>query len=143
MKTLRQVPVFRKHVKKKSAHNRQPVRTVEGNEWDNIIGDELVNEVGVEFDSLGIHGIVTTTLWDDPGPGYREAVRLDTVCLQEGNILLPQFIGISGYISIFSVELHSDEYRVCRIRTMPYCMARKFQEVIPDGFSATINIYRA
>lgn len=34
-------------------------------EWNDSVGDELVDEVGIEFDSLAVCRIFTATQWDN------------------------------------------------------------------------------
>lgn len=54
--------------------------------------NELVNEVRVELNTLGVDGVITATKGDDACPRNRETVGLDTVRRQQRNILLPQLV---------------------------------------------------
>ncbi len=76
---------------------------------------------------LRVDGVVATAEGDDASPCDREAVCLDAVLLQEGDVFLPARIRVGRDVAIAAVE----------------GFARRPAEVVPDGFSATINVRRA
>lgn len=75
-------------------------------ERNDAVDDELVDEVRVEFYSLGIDGVVAAAQWDDSWPGDGKPVRLHAILTQQRDIVFPTFVRVGGNVPIFSIESH-------------------------------------
>jgi len=96
-------------------------------EGNDSVGEELVDKVGVELDSLGVYGIVTTAQWDDAGPRDGEPVSLHAILVQQGDVILPTLVRIGGDVSILAIE----------------SLARRPGKVVPDRFATAVDVSRA
>jgi hypothetical protein len=128
MKFLRQVPVVEglKRIRSTNLnpdHHRDQYTYHEGS---NACSEELVNNFGVELDSLGVNRVVPSSKRDDAGPGNGEPVGSDAVLLEKGNIFPPEAIRVCSNIAILTVQSLSGSPR----------------EIVPDGFASTVDINR-
>lgn len=96
-------------------------------EGDNAVGEQAVDKLAVVLDALRVDGVVATAEGDDTSPSNREAVCLDAVLPQEGDVLLPAGVRVGCDIAVAAVE----------------SLAGGPAEVVPDGFSATVDVCRA
>lgn len=68
----------------------------EGDEGGDAVVEELIHVFLVEFDALGVEGIVAAAERDDAGPGDGEAVGFGTIGFEECNVFFDAVVGVAG-----------------------------------------------
>ena len=74
---------------------------IKGDSWDDIIGQQLVDEVVVVVDTRLV--LLPNPAGQDSGPSDGEPVAVEAHSFQELHILLVLVVGVAGHISAGSV----------------------------------------
>jgi len=88
------------------------------------MGQKFVNELAVEIDTLLVDGVVPSTERDNPRPCDGEAVGADAILSEEGDILLPELVGLGREVSVLAILSLSRDLRVC----------------VPDSWATTVDV---
>lgn len=96
------------------------------NRLDTVLTQRL-NEDAIVLDGVRVDQVAAPTLRDDPAPRDREAVRVRSRELEEGDVLAPAPVRVDRYVSI-GVVLD---------------LSRGVREGVPDGGRAALDIRRA
>ncbi len=89
-------------------------------EWRDPVLQQLVNESRIEFDTLGVDGVIAASQRDDSRPGDGESVRLYPVVFQKLDVLEPALVRIRRDITVPAVK----------------CLAWCATKVVPDRLSS-------
>ena len=132
MKTLRKIPVVEslfdeEGVEHKASKQRGEINRKTDHEGGDAVGEQTVNKLVVELDALRVDGVVATAEGDDSSPCDGEAVCLDAVLLEEGDVVLPAGVRVGRDVAVTAVE----------------GLAWRPAEIVPDGLSATVDVGRA